>query len=54
MIVDDYILGRILDKIKEIIGLEKFDDTKILINTDDELSDGITLKRVFGINDMCY
>ena len=32
------------------IGIEKFDDTKILINADDELS----VKKSFDINDMCY
>ena len=45
-----YILGGVLDKIKEIISIEKFDDTKILINADDELS----VKKSFDINDMCY
>ena len=27
-------LDNVLDKIKEIIGIEKFDDTKILIDAD--------------------
>ena len=27
--VDDYMLDKALDRIKEIIGIEKFDDTKI-------------------------
>ena len=27
-------LNKVLDKIKEIIGIEQFDDTKILIDTD--------------------
>ena len=31
------ILDKVLDKIKEIKGIEKFDDTKILIDTDDKL-----------------
>ena len=35
--VDDYIRGKVLDKIKEIIGIEKIDDTKILTDTDDKL-----------------
>ena len=26
--VDDYMLDKALDRIKEIIGIEKFDDTK--------------------------
>ena len=28
--VDDYILDKVFDKIKEIIGIKKFDDTKII------------------------
>ena len=46
LLAEDYMLYRILDKIKEIIGIAKFDDTKILIDTDDKLSDNITLKSV--------
>ena len=44
--VDDYMTDKVLEKIKEIIGLEKFDDTKILIDTDDKLPDNITLKYI--------
>ena len=33
--VDDYMLNKILDKIKVIIGIECFDNTKILIHIDD-------------------
>ena len=33
MIVDDYMLDNIFEKITEIIGIEKIDDTKILIDT---------------------
>ena len=29
--IDDYVLDKVLNKIKEIIGNERFDDTKILI-----------------------
>ena len=41
-------LDKVLKKcrIKEIIGVEKFDNTKILIGTDDELPDDITLENV--------
>ena len=46
MTVDDYMLDKALDKIKGIIGIEKIDDTKILIETDDKLPDGISLKAV--------
>ena len=28
--IDDFVLDKVLDKIKEIIGIEKFEDTKIL------------------------
>ena len=33
------VLDEKLDNIKEIIDMEKFDDTKILIETDDKLAD---------------
>ena len=32
----DYMLDKVSDKIKEIIDIEKFDDTKILIDADDK------------------
>ena len=38
--VDDYIRNKVLHKIKEIIDIE------ILIDTDDQLPDDITLKNV--------
>ena len=41
--VDDYMLHKVLDYIKEIIGIGKFDDTN-LIDTYNELPDDITLK----------
>ena len=44
--VVDYMVDKVLDKIKEKIGIGKFDDTKILINTDDKSPGGITLKRI--------
>ena len=44
--VDEYILEHVLDKSKEIKGIEKLDDTKILIDIDDTLGDEITLKNV--------
>ena len=46
LMIDDYILDKVLDKIKEIIGIGKSDDTKILIESDDKLSSYITLKNV--------
>ena len=36
-------LDKKLDKTKEIIDIEKFDKTKILIDADDKLQDDITL-----------
>ena len=38
------ILEKVLDKIKEIIGID--DDTKFLIDTNDKLPDGVTLNNV--------
>ena len=43
--VNDYMLDKVLDKIKETIDISKFDDTKILTDTDDKLPDYITLKN---------
>ena len=43
---DDYMLDKVLDKIKKIIRIEKFGDTKIVIETDDKLPDDITFKSV--------
>ena len=34
---DDYVLDNVLDQIKEIIAIEKFDETKIWIDADDQL-----------------
>ena len=59
--VDVYILDKVLDKIKEIIGIEQFDDAKIQIETDDKFPVDVTLKNVvifitFVIedDDKCY
>ena len=49
LIVDDYMLNKALAKVKEIIGIEKFDDTKTLIDTDDNFSDNITFKNICDI-----
>ena len=46
LMVDDYIPNKVLHKIKEIIDIEKFDHIEILIDTDDQLPDDITLKNV--------
>ena len=33
LMIDSYVLDKVLDKIKEIVVIEKFDDFKVLINT---------------------
>ena len=43
---DNYVLDKVLDKIKKIIGIEKFGHTKILSDSDDKLPDDITFKNV--------
>ena len=44
--IDNYVLHKLLGRIKEIIGVENFDDTKLLIDTYDKWPDDITLKNV--------
>ena len=46
MIVNDYTLDKVLDKIKKATGIAQFDDNKILSDTDDNLRDFNTLKNV--------
>ena len=43
--VNDYMLDKKLNKIKKTIGIKKFDDVKVLIDTNDKLSDDITFKN---------
>ena len=45
MIVNDYMLDKVVDNIKETIGIEKFDDSKILIDADDKIPNYITFKK---------
>ena len=52
LMVDYYMLHEALDKIKNIIGIEKFDDANILMDTDDKFLDDITLKNA-GISMTC-
>ena len=49
LLVNDYMLDKVLGKFKETISIVKFDDTKILIDTDDKLPDYVTLKNVILI-----
>ena len=44
--VDNNMLDKVLDKIKEIISIQKVDDSRILIDRDNKLLDDITLKNV--------
>ena len=44
--MDDYVLDKVLDKNKEIKGIDKFDNAKILSDTDDKQQNYITLKNV--------
>ena len=44
--VDDYMLDKALNKVKMITCIEKFDDTKILIEQDYKLPDDVTLQNV--------
>ena len=39
-------LDKVLDRIKETIGIKKFDDAKILIDTNNKLPNYITLKML--------
>ena len=53
--VNDFILDKALGNIKEKIRIEKFDDIKFLIDTNDKLPYDITLRKVIIlINDMRY
>ena len=49
LMMGDYMLDKTIGKSKEIIDMEQFGDTKILIDTDDELPDDIFLKTVMII-----
>ena len=42
---NDYMLDIVLSKAKKTIDIRKFDNTKILINTDDEMLNYFTLKK---------
>ena len=43
--IDNYMLNKVLDKVKEITSIEKFDDTQILIDANDKLPNDIPLKE---------
>ena len=50
LMTDDYMLNGVLNKIKTVIGIEKIDDTKILIDTYNKLAYEFTLKKVVILN----
>ena len=43
---DVYILDKVLDRIKAIIGVKKFHDYKILVGKDDKLPDVVIFKKI--------
>ena len=45
LMVEDYMLDKVLGKIKMIMGTKKIDDTKNLMKADVKLPDDITLKK---------
>ena len=51
LVFDDFMLDKLLLKAEDVIGIGKFEDTKIL--TDDNLLDDVTLK-CWDSNYMCY
>lgn len=53
LVADDYMLDKVLDKIKDITGTETFDGTQLLIDTDDKRPNDNTLKNVMIIM-ACY
>ena len=46
LMVDNYMLNKVLNKIKKIISIEDFYNTKILIYTDDKLLEDTSLKNI--------
>ena len=54
LMADDYMLDNVLGKIKDIISILKFGDTKILIDTDNKLPGDITLKECCDVNYTSY
>ena len=49
LICADNILYKVLNIIKETLSNQKFDDTKILIDTDNKLSDDFTVKNIMNL-----
>ena len=53
LMVDDYMLDKVFRKINLKLGIEKFDDTKILIGRDEKLSEDATWMQFFALI-MCF
>lgn len=45
----NYMLGKLLDQIRERIGLDKFGDFEIVMETDNIFADNIILKSIFTL-----
>ena len=45
LMLNNNILNKVLDKVKEVIDIEKFDHVKIVIDADDKIPTDITLKN---------
>lgn len=54
MMVDSYMLGKLLDRITEIIGIRKIDDTKILVDTNGKIARQYCFKKCHDIKGICY
>ena len=50
LMFDDHMVTEILNKIKNIRGIEKSNNTKILIDADDRLRDDIPFKKFVMLN----
>lgn len=51
---NDYMLDKVLAKIKKMICIKNFGDTDILIDTGEKLPDDITSKKCFNIYNLPY
>ena len=56
IIVEDYILDKVLDKNKEVTGIEQFDDAKTFIDADNKLIriEKKWNKTLFSINEKWF
>ena len=52
--LSDYMLDKVLDKIKETRGIKNFCETRNLIDRDDKLTDYNNFKKYYDINNMYH